>query len=226
MSKFSDLLGTSLSYFRIGLTGPRIKNNSGTIEAKNAADNGFVGVKASTLQATGNTIELNANAAATGTDYKYTIARPNTGMSSAVTVTFPATTGSAGQVLQTDGTGILSYVSAGSTASCQTTDTTSIAFGSTSPITMFTLPINAVVNNVRVIVDTAFSGTPSLSIGITGTTSKYMAANQMDLAVIGVYEAYPGLAALGTTDAIIATYSAGAAAAGAGRIEIDYSVPQ
>ena len=91
---------------------------------------------------------------------------------------------------------------------------------------MFTLPINAVVNNVRVIVDTVFSGTPSLSIGITGTTSKYMAANQMDLAVIGVYEAYPGLAAIGTTDAIIATYSAGAAAAGSGRIEIDYSVPQ
>ena len=226
MSKFSDLFGTSLSFFRIGLTGPRIKSNAGTIEIKNAIDSAFVGVKVLIVQATGNAIELNANTADTGADRRYSLVRPSTGMAAAVTLTLPATTGSAGQVIQTDGTGILSYVSAGSTASCQTTDTTSIAFGSTSPITMFTLPINAVVNNVRVIVDTAFSGTPSLSIGITGTTSKYMAANQMDLAVIGVYEAYPGLAALGTTDAIIATYSAGAAAAGTGRIEIDYSVPQ
>ena len=226
MSKFSDLIGTSLSYFRIGLTGPRIKSNAGTVEIKNAIDSAFVGVKALIVQATGNAIELNANAAATGTDYKYSIARPGTGMAAAVTLTLPPNLGTAGQVVQTDGAGNLSYVSAGSTASCQTTDTTSIAFGSTSPITMFTLPINAVVNNVRVIVDTVFNGAPSLSIGITGTASKYMAATQMDLATVGVYEAYPGLVAIGTTDAIIATYSAGAASAGAGRIEIDYSVPQ
>ena len=226
MSKFSDLIGTSLAYFRIGLTGPRIKSNAGTVEIKNAIDSAFVGVKALIVQATGNAIELNANAAATGTDYKYSIARPGTGMAAAVTLTLPPNLGTAGQVVQTDGAGNLSYVSAGSTASCQTTDTTSIAFGSTSPITMFTLPINAVVNNVRVIVDTVFNGAPSLSIGITGTASKYMAATQMDLATIGVYEAYPGLVAIGTTDAIIATYSAGAASAGAGRIEIDYSVPQ
>ena len=226
MSKFSDLIGTSLSFFRIGLTGPRIKSNAGTIEIKNAIDSAFVGVKALIVQATGNAIELNANAAATGADHKYSIVRPGTGMAAAITLTLPATTGTAGQVLQTDGTGNLSYVSAGSTASCQTTDTTSIAFGSTSPITMFTLPINAVVNNVRVIVDIAFSGTPSLSIGVVGTTSKYMAANQMDLSVIGVYESYPGLTALGTPESIIATYSAGAASAGAGRIEVDYSVPQ
>ena len=226
MSKFSDLLGTSLSDFRIGLKGPRIKNNSGTIEAKNAADSAFAGLKASTLQATGNTIQLNANAAATGTDYTYTIARPNTGMSSAVTVTFPATTGTAGQALVTDGSGNLSYASTASTASCQTTDTTSIAFGSTSPIAMYTSPINAVSNNVRVIVDVPFNGTPSLSIGTTGTTSKYMSATQMDLSTVGVYEAYPGLAPIGTTEAIIATYAASGATTGSGRIEIDYSVPQ
>lgn len=226
MSKFSDLIGTSLSYFRIGLTGPRIKSNAGTIEAKNAIDSAFVGVKALIVQATGNAIELNANAASTGTDYKYSIARPITGMAAAVTLTLPSSLGTAGQVLQTDGAGNLSYVAAGSTASCQTTDTTSIAFGSTSPVTMFTLPLNAVVNNARVIVDTAFNGSPSLSIGIAGTTSKYMAATQMDLSTIGVYEAYPGLAALGTTEAIIATYSVGGATTGAGRIEVDYSVPQ
>lgn len=226
MSKFSDLLGTSLTKFRIGLAGATIKSNAGVVEMKNTADSAFAGLKALILQATGNTIEINANAASTGTDWKYSLLRPSTGMTAAINLTLPPTTGTAGQALVTDGSGNLSYASTASTASCQTTDTTSVAFGSTSPVAMFTLPVNAVVNNVRIIVDTAFNGTPSLSIGITGTTSKYMAATQMDLSTVGVYEAYPGLAPIGTTEAIIATYAAGSASAGAGRIEIDYSVPQ
>lgn len=226
MSKFSDLFGTSLAFFRIGLTGPRIKSNAGTIEIKNAIDSAFVGVKALIVQATGNAIELNANAAATGADHKYSIARPGTGMAAAITLTLPPSLGTSGQVLQTDGAGNLSYVSAGSTASCQTTDTTSIAFGSTAQVTMYTSPVNAVSNNVRMIVDVPFNGTPSLSIGIVGTTSKYMAANQMDLSTVGVYEAYPGLAPIGTTESIVATYAAGGATTGSGRIEVDYSVPQ
>lgn len=226
MSKFSDLLGTSLTKFRIGLAGATIKSNAGVVEMKNTADNAFAGLKALILQATGNTIELNANAAATGTDYKYSIARPSTGMTAAVTVTLPPTLGTAGQVLQTDGAGNLSYVAAGSTAACQTTGSRSIAFGSTSPVAMFTLPVNAVVNNVRVIVDVAFNGTPSLSIGVAGTTSKYMSATQMDLSAVGISEVYPGLTPLGTTEAIIATYAAGGATVGSARVEIDYSVPQ
>lgn len=42
MSRWSDLLGTTGSYFRIGGTsGPRLKNSSGVIEARNAADGAY-----------------------------------------------------------------------------------------------------------------------------------------------------------------------------------------
>ena len=116
MSKFFYLFGTALSFFRIGLTGPRIKNNEGTIEIRNAIDSAFVGVKASIVQATGNAIELNANAADTGADRKYLIARPGTGMTAAVILTLPPDVGTAGQVLQTDGLGNLSYADPSGTA--------------------------------------------------------------------------------------------------------------
>jgi hypothetical protein len=40
-----------------------------------------------------------------------------------------------------------------------------------------------------------------------------------------VFEVYPGIAANGSTESIIATYAAGGATAGAARIEVDYCVP-
>ena len=104
-------------------------------------------------------------------------------------------------------------------------DTTSLAFGTTSPLAMFTAPANAVHSLVQVIVDTPFNGTPSLSIGITGTTSKYMSATQLDLTQGAIFEVAPGVAAVGTTENLIATYSAGGASAGAARILVYYSVP-
>ena len=115
MSKFSYLFGTALSFFRIG-PNAGIKSNEGRIEIRNAIDSDFVGVKALIVQATGNTIELNANAAATGADHKYSIARPDTGMAAAVVLTLPPNVGTAGQILQTDGLGNLSYATLSGTA--------------------------------------------------------------------------------------------------------------
>ena len=115
MSKFSYLFGTALSFFRIG-PNAGIKNNAGTIEIRDAIDSTFVAVKASIVQATGNAIELNANAAATGADHKYSIARPGTGMAAAVVLTLPPNVGTAGQILQTDGSGNLSYATLNGTA--------------------------------------------------------------------------------------------------------------
>jgi hypothetical protein len=90
---------------------------------------------------------------------------------------------------------------------------------------MLTLPANAVVEAVRIIVDTAFNGTPSVSIGISGTLSKYFAASSVDLLTTGLYEDYPALASVGTTESIIATYSAGSASVGSARLELDYVIP-
>lgn len=142
-----------------------------------------------------------------------------------LTITFPTTAGSASQVLQTNGAGITSWVSAGSTAALVSEDTTSLAFGTASPLVMFTLPVNAVVKTCRVIVDTAFNGTATMSVGVAGTTSKYMGTGDIDLLTANSYEVSPDLVADGTTNALIVTYSAGGASAGAARIVLAYSIP-
>lgn len=80
---------------------------------------------------------------------------------------------------------------------------------------------------VRVIIDTPFTGTPSLSVGIAGNTSKYLASNQVDLKGIAGdrYEAYPGTPTPGAPEALQIAYTAGGAAAGAARVEVEYAVP-
>lgn len=45
MSLYTKVRGTIESIFQIGLSGPQIKDNAGVIEAKNAADSGFVIVR-------------------------------------------------------------------------------------------------------------------------------------------------------------------------------------
>lgn len=224
MPKFADLFGTLTNAFRIGINGVRLRNLSGTLSIRNTNDTADAGLTAAIVNVSGEQIVINSDAAGTGNDRLLTLQR-NASQGANLTLTFPANAGSPGQVLQTDGTGNLSFVAAGSTSQCVTTDTTSLAFGSTSPVAMFTLPANAVVQAVRICVDTAFNGTPSLSVGIAGTTSKYVASNQFDLATVGQYEIYPSLAANTVSENLIATYSAGGASAGAARIEVDYAIP-
>lgn len=227
MSLFSDLIGTTKSVFQLAIGGVKLKNVTGNLSIRNAADSADASVTTSQLNNSGDTVVINSDAAETGADWKLSLVRPVTGMTADESFTFPVDGGSAGQVLSTDGTGITSWVSAGSTAACLTQDTTSVAFGSSSSITAFTLPANAVVDNVQMIVDTAFDGTPSLSVGISGTTSKYMGSGDNDLKGVAttVYQTHPGLVADGSSESIVITYSAGSATVGAARVIVSYSVP-
>ncbi len=228
MSKFLDFLGTSLSKFQIAIGGVTLKNSSGTLLVRNPADNADAAITASQLLNSGDSLILNSDAANTSTDRSITLARPAAGMSASYTFTLPPNVGTANYVLQTDGSGTTTWVANSGATNQLTTDTTSLAFGTVSPLTLFTLPANAVVEAVRVIIDTAFTGgTPSLSVGISGTTSKYLSSTQIDLtaAAQSIFEVYPGRAAVGTTEALIATYAANSASVGAARIEIDYVVP-
>lgn len=226
MSRFSDLLGTLRTRFRIGLTGVTIGSSSGALVVRNTADSADAPVTVSKVNVSGDSITLNSDGAS-GADRTYTIARPTSGMSADQTLTLPAGNGTAGQVLQTDGSGNTSWVSAGSTASSLKVDTTTLAFGSTSPVAMFSTGGSDVIFRVAVIVDTSFNGTPSLSIGISGATSKYMASTDIDLtAAAGTeFEVHPGLPAAGV-EALIATYSADGASAGSARILVDFATPQ
>lgn len=224
MSKVLDLIATSSAFLKIGLSGVRLKNSTGNLLVRNSADSADAEVTASKVNVSGNAIDINSDAAGSAADWKYTLQRPASGMTAAVTLTLPVDDGTANQVLQTDGTGVLSWASAGSTASSDKVDTTSLAFGDSSPVTMFTTGASDIITKIQVIVDTAFNGTSTVSIGISGTVSKYVATSQVDLTTAGIYEITPGLTAQGA-EALIATYSAGGASAGAARILVFFATP-
>jgi len=214
MASWLKIVGTQVSNFRLGLLGVRLKDNSGSLDVRNTTDAAFTDVRAQAVTVFNNTagfgnkIQSGATQAA---DYVYTL---------------PLTDGTPSQVLSTDGSGVLDWISAASTAACWSVDSTSFAFGTSSPITMFTLPANAVINSVIVIVDTAFDGTPTLSVGVNGgSASKYVGTADVNLLVADRYEVPNQSVPVGSTEALETTYSAGGATAGAGRVLVTYAVP-
>lgn len=226
MSTWSKLLGTISPSFKLGFLGTMLKNNSGNLVVRNAGDSADAEITVSKANISGNVIDINSDAAGSGADWRLTLQRPASGMTGHVTLTLPVDDGTPNQVLQTDGNGVLSWASAGSTNHLVATDTTSLAFGSASTVVAFTLPVNAVVDKVEVIVDTAFNGTPSLSVGYNGgSASEYVASSDVLLTTAGRYTIpYEG-AAVGVTRGIELSYSAGGASAGAARVIVHYSVP-
>lgn len=228
MSMWSDLAGTVTGYLRLGLTGVQLKNSTGNLAIRNSSDTTDAEVTAAKVNVSGDAIEINSDAAGSAADWKYTIQRPASGMTAAVTLTLPVDDGTPGQALTTDGNGALSWAAAGNTAMCATVDTTTIAHDSSSPVAAFTLPANAVVDEVEVVVDTTFNGTaPSMSVGISGTPSKYMGAtgNNLKDASGTRFVAHPNHPAVGTTEDIIVTLNADSSSAGSARVLVTYSVP-
>lgn len=229
MGLFADLLGTTKAFFQIEIGGVKLGNNAGNLTVKdNAGDDSDVTVKKAFLS--GDEIEINSDAAGSGADWKMKLKRPAVGMTEAVDFTLPPTHGTPNQILKTDGAGNLDFVT-GVEVSTQnvSVDATVLAFDTSSPVAMFNLPVGAVVELVRVILDTAFNGTaPTLSIGIAGTVSKYMATTQVNLkgTAKDIYESKPAEAAIvGSPEAVIVTYVADVSTAGAARIEVHYSIP-
>lgn len=229
-----DLTGTSLPSFQIGIptisTPVVLTNTTGTLELKNLAgtDIGLVALNIK-LSASSNQIVLNSAATETGASWKTTISTAPTGQTADWTLTLPSSPGTTGQVLQTDGTGVTSWVAAGSTAPLDTKVVHTVTFSDTSPYTYLTLPINAVISQIAVIVDTAFNGTgPSISVGITGSTSKFMIAGASDLTTVGRYStsAVEAVAPSGSTQVVLLTFNVGTGAtAGSARVLTTYSVP-
>lgn len=222
--KFLDILGTIRNTFRIGLSGPILKNVSGNLAVRTTGDSSDAQITASQVNVSGNSIVLNSDGSNTGTDYSVVIARPTTGMTGAYTLTVPVDDGSPGQVLSTDGSGATSWTTVGSTPDKLTLDTTSFTAASSSTIALFTLPANATIVAMRVIVDVTFNANNSnISIGVTGNLSKYFASNQSDLSTFAKYEVYPNNLP-GASENLIATFAVGASTAGSGRIEVEYAI--
>jgi hypothetical protein len=227
MSRYSDLLGTLRATFKVGGTaGVVLKNIAGALSVRNTGDSADAALTASKVSVSGDVLDINSDAAGSAADWKYTLQRPTAGMTAAVVLTLPIDDGTPNQVLQTDGNGILSWAAAGSTASSDKVDTTSLAFGTASPLALFSTGAADIITKIHVIIDTPFNGAPTLSIGITGTLSKYFAATDVDLTAAAgtVFEVHPGLGA-GGVEALIATYAAGGASAGAARILVFFATP-
>ncbi len=231
MPSYTDQGGTTEQQFILGKKGVGHKRNAttGGVDVVKA-DGSLAPIQTSKAFISGDEIEINSDAAGTGSDRKLKLARPTTGMTADVTLTFPATVGSPGQVLSTDGTsGQLSWVATGgSTTQYVACDTTTLAAGSASPITMFSLPANAVVHKVQVILDTIFNGTnPTATVGTAGTPALFMGAQQNDLKGVAgdVYEATPAVAANASAQSLIITYSPDSASTGSARFLVHYSIP-
>ncbi len=211
MSAWSKLTGTQVGKFLLGLTGVTLKNNAGNLEVKNNADSAFADVSVK-------------NVIINGTTYTNTFAA-SASQTANTSYILPVDDGSPAQVLSTDGSGLLSWASAASTASSWKVDTTTVAFGSGSTISAFTLPANAVIDSVVVIVDVAFDGTANLSVGISGNASKWFGSGDASLQVADRYEVPNQLTATGSTEAVEIAYSAGGATVGSCRVLVTYAIP-
>jgi hypothetical protein len=136
--------------------------------------------------------------------------------------------GSAGFILTTDGAGNLTFVAPVSGASAWKVDSTTIAFGAGATTTAMTLPANAIVDRVSVIVDTPFNGTaPTMSVGLQGGTGfEYAEAGDINLLVGDRYDIPSQLAAVGSSQTIDILYSADGSSAGSARVLVTYAIPE
>ena len=225
--RFLDLFGTLSNTFKLGINGLLLKSTGGKIRARNTSDSADAPLVGSTLEASGDSLTLNEDAASSAADWKLSLSRPAAGMSQDLNFVLPADYGTAGYALTTDGAGNLSFASSAAATNLEATDTTDLTFDSTNTVAMFQLPANAVVRKVAIVVDQTFNGTPSLSIGVTGELSRYLGSTQVDLTAAAgtVFEVDPATAAEATAQDLIATYSAGGATGGAARILVSYVIP-
>lgn len=232
MGFWQDLFGTTENIFRVGLTGFLLKNSGGDVLVRNAGDTADAALTTSQVRVSGDSIILNSDAANTGGDRTLTLQRSTDGMTGPLTVVFPSVTGADGQVLAKKAgspAGVLAFelISAANTALNTANDTTALAFGSAATVPMFTLPANAIIQTIEVIVDTPFNGTPSMSVGISGSASKYLASTQVDLkaAARTSFIVHPNVAPSATAENLEISYAAGGATAGAARTIVAYTIP-
>jgi hypothetical protein len=224
----SNFKATSLGKFWLGLTGVLLKNSSGNLVVRNNADSADAEITTSKLNVSGNSLVINSDAANSGSDRSVTIQRSGS-QTESYTITLPPDNGSPGQYPVTDGNGVLSWVTPASGAQYLTVDVTPLTFGSGNTVAMFTKPAGARLQKIDVVIDTPFNGTnPTMSVGISGSTSKYFPALDLtggiNFEAGDTFQNYSNTVAVGSEDLII-TYVSGSSTAGDASVLVYYSVP-
>lgn len=108
------------------------------------------------------------------------------------------------------------------------TNYTIIGVSTTSPFTLAALPNGAIVDKIKVIIDTPFDGIgATLAVGNVGTPDTYMSITQNDLYADAksVFEADNGNSIIIGAENVIGTLAVGTATIGSARVFIYYSVP-
>jgi hypothetical protein len=100
-----------------------------------------------------------------------------------------------------------------------------ITSSSSSQVALMTLPANATVDSVSVIVDTAFNGnSAALTVGLSsGTGLEFVSTGDVDLKTADRYDLPCQLAPSGNTANVIINYSASGSNAGSARVIITYA---
>lgn len=234
MSGFIDAIGTSAKFFQLSIYGPLYKiftltNNIKGYAFRNATDTADAPISTSTLYNSGPSLVLNS-----GATNSYALTAPPT--NTPRNLTFPATPSVAGYALvAADANDTLSYVALPSNNAQG--KTISVAFSSTSPVPLITLPIGAIIRLITLFVDTPWSGfsagnTPTVSIGTAANPTLFATIDKFDLTdAISAksYSTIPTVAPNAAVTQLVATFTnnsgvTGGSTAGSGRIVIDYSL--
>lgn len=207
----SNLTGSMRAIFRFGQLAA-LKAVSGLITARNAADSADADLAAKRLQMNGTSsgnVAFKAGAAVTSYD-----------------MVLPTANGGAGTALVNDGAGNLSWQTMSTGLTQVKAEEEIVAYNGSTPITVFTCPAGARILKVTVEVETAFNATsPSLSVGVAGTTAKYFGATDVDLATLGLY-VVDVVEEEASAIAIIITFAQGTSGTvGSARVTVHYVNP-
>lgn len=208
----ADLAGTMMSKFQIGGTsGEWIKHvSTGVLAVRNAADGADADLEV-------NGLRIKDSGSANVILFQAPTLVGN------VTFTLPADDGTPGQFLQTNGSGVLSWQDSSSNAAILWETDFSQADNGT--LALFTPPNLALLDEFQVETLTAAGGgSPTLKIGIAGTTAKYMDTTENDLKTVGRYNISPEFDEDSSPDAVIATIVASSQTF-TGKIRARYGVP-
>jgi hypothetical protein len=187
----SRLRRTLKTIFGIGTI--NIKDSAGVVQLRNSGDTAFVDVAGNKLRVQGNNatnaVVLNAPNALGGT----------------VTFTFPAAVGSTNQVLaDVGGDGTLGFINVSNNSDL--TQAEDFTEATTSPLTIFTPPANAIIREVTIVVTVAAAaGNPTVNVGTSGDPDAYMDETEVDLKTTGTYTVYPLIDVGGSPSAVILT---------------------
>lgn len=196
-SIFSNLKGTMQTLFKIGgPSAPGVKNASGVLQTRDSADAAFADFAAKWFRVQGGNA-ANAVVLKAGT------------LAGDVALTLPTSLPGSTSFLTLDSSGNMATTTTPN-ANADLVDVTAFTQAS-STLTMFTPPANAIITKIVIEVTVAAAGgSPTITVGTSGTPAGYAAATDSDLKNANLYEIPVMVSAGGSPSAVQAVVTASA----------------